>query len=147
MLIVLCVSMLLFVLSKLKSLIAKPKLNLPPGPWTLPLIGSLHHLMTEPNIHRAMRRLSNQHGPLMTLRLGEVKAMVVSSPEAAQEIMKTHDVAFADRLMNATFRALTFDCNDVAFAPYGERWRQLRKICMLELLSATRVLSFRRIRA
>ncbi|TKV99828.1 hypothetical protein SEVIR_8G069500v4 [Setaria viridis] len=139
---------LLVVLSKLKSLlvITKPKHNLPPGPWTLPVIGSLHHLGTSPSIHRAMRRLAQKHGPLMTLRLGEVPALVVSSPEATKEIMKTHDIMFGDRHMNATIATLTFNGNDIAFAPYGERWRHLRKICVLEMLSAARVQSFRHIR-
>ncbi|CAN6362568.1 unnamed protein product [Urochloa humidicola] len=138
---------LVTILSKLKSLlVSKPKLNLPQGPWTLPVIGSIHHLVSGPNLHQAMSRLSRKHGPLMALRLGEVPAVVVSSPEGAQEVTKTHDIKFADRYMNATAGALTFDGNDIAFAAYGERWRQLRKICVLELLSATQVQSFRHIR-
>ncbi|CAM0151217.1 unnamed protein product [Urochloa decumbens] len=147
-LLVLSMSVLLLLLSKLiKSLlVAKPKHNMPPGPWTVPVIGNLHNIITGPNIHRAMRRLSRKHGPLMSLRLGQVPAVVASSPEAVQEVMKAHDIAFSDRHVNATLAALTFDGNDVAFAPYGERWRQLRKICVLELFSAARVLSFRRIR-
>ncbi|CAO2141184.1 unnamed protein product [Urochloa humidicola] len=141
------VFVLLIVLSKLKSLLAaKPKLNLPPGPWSLPVIGNLHHLIGSPNLHHALHRLSQSHGPLMMLRLGEVPAIAVSSPEAAQEVMKTHDISFADRFTNATIGALTFDGGDIAFAPYGERWRQLRKICVLELLSTARVQSFRHIR-
>ncbi|CAL4994538.1 unnamed protein product [Urochloa decumbens] len=141
------VFVLLVVLSKLKSLlVTKPKLNLPPGPWSLPVIGNLHHLIGSPNLHRALSRLSQNHGPLMMIRLGEVSSMVVSSPEAAQEVMKTHDIAFADRFTNATIGALTFDGGDIAFAPYGERWRQLRKICVIELLSNARVQSFRHIR-
>ncbi|CAL4985306.1 unnamed protein product [Urochloa decumbens] len=90
---------LLLLLSKLiKSLlVAKPKHNMPPGPWTVPVIGNLHNVITGPNIHRAMRRLSRKHGPLMSLRLGEVAAVVVSSPEAVQEVMKAHDIAFSDR--------------------------------------------------
>ncbi|KAJ1274770.1 hypothetical protein BS78_05G087000 [Paspalum vaginatum] len=146
-LLVLSVLLLVALCKLLKYLLfAKPNLKLPPGPWTLPVIGSLHHLVASPSIHRAMRGLAQRHGPLMTLRLGEVPVMVVSSPEAAREVLKTHDVLFADRFLNATFSALTFDGNDVAFAPYGERWSQLRKICVLELLSAARVRSFRRIR-
>ncbi|CAN6374616.1 unnamed protein product [Urochloa humidicola] len=142
------VLVLLFVLSKLKSLLttSQPKLNLPPRPWMLPVIGSIHHLVTSPNLYRAMRRLSQKHGPLMMLRLGEVSAMVASSPEAAKEILKTHDITFADRYSNTTMSTLTFDGKDIAFAPYGERWRQLRKICVMELLSATQVQSFRHIR-
>ncbi|KAL6658260.1 hypothetical protein ACP70R_003846 [Stipagrostis hirtigluma subsp. patula] len=141
------VSVLLVVLTKLRSrLAAKPKLNLPPGPSTLPLIGSIHHLVSSPSIYRAMQGLAKKHGPVMMLRLGEVPAVIMSSPEAAREVMKTNDVTFADRHMNATIGALTFHGEDLVFAPYGERWRQLRKICTLELLSAARVLSFRRIR-
>ena len=96
------VVVLLVVVSKLKSLlVTKPKLNLPPGPWTLPLIGSIHHLVTSPSIYRAMRDLAQKHGPLMMLRLGEVPTLVVSSAEA---VTKTHDSAFADRHVNATLR-------------------------------------------
>lgn len=124
----------------------KPEQNLPPGPWTLPLIGSIHHLVSSPVIYRGMRDLANKHGPLMMLRLGEVPTMVVSSPEAAAAIMKTHDVTFADRHLKATLDVLTFNATDLVFGAYGERWRQLRKISVVELLSVSRVQSFRRIR-
>ncbi|RLN42507.1 hypothetical protein C2845_PM01G41310 [Panicum miliaceum] len=110
------VAVLVVVLAKLKSLLAaKPKLNLPPGPWTLPLIGSLHHLVTSPSIYRAMRDLARRHGPLMMLRLGEVPTLVVSSPEAARAVMKMHDITFADRCLNATIAVLTYDGTDLSF--------------------------------
>ncbi|KAK3157650.1 hypothetical protein QOZ80_2AG0125590 [Eleusine coracana subsp. coracana] len=142
------VAVLLVVISKkLKSfLVGKPKLNLPPGPWTLPVIGSLHHLGTNPLIYRTFRRLAEKHGPLMLFHFGEIPMLVVSSPEAAQAVMKTHDTSFADRFANPTLATLTYDKMDMVFAPYGERWRQLRKICVLEMLSAARVQSFRSIR-
>jgi Arc/MetJ family transcription regulator len=95
---------------------------------------------------RTLRALSQKHGPLMMLWMGEVPTLVVSSAEAAQAVLKTHDTSFADRYANATLAALTFDCTDLGCAPYGERWRQLRKICVLELLSSARVQSFHRIR-
>ncbi|CAO2152693.1 unnamed protein product [Urochloa humidicola] len=82
----------------------------------------------------------------MLLHMGELPTVVVSSPEAAREVMRTHDVAFASRPLSATIRALTNSGRDVIFAPYGDRWRQLRKVAITELLSARRVLSFRPVR-
>ncbi|KAK1597254.1 hypothetical protein QYE76_000059 [Lolium multiflorum] len=83
----------------------------------------------------------------MVLRLGEVPTLVVSSREAACEVMKTHDRKFATRPLSATMRVLTNGGRDLAFAPYGEYWRQLRKIAVTELFTARRVLSFRAVRA
>uniref|UniRef100_A0A0D9XIW4 Cytochrome P450 n=1 Tax=Leersia perrieri TaxID=77586 RepID=A0A0D9XIW4_9ORYZ len=83
-----------------------------------------------------MRDLAAKHGPLMRL-----PAVVASSPECAELVLKTHDLAFADRYCSETLRAITFDAGDIAFAPYGERWRQLRKIAVLEVLGAARVRS------
>ncbi|KAF7046996.1 hypothetical protein CFC21_055978 [Triticum aestivum] len=93
-----------------------------------------------------MCELARRHGPVMSLRLGEVPTLVVSSREGARELMKTQDLAFATRPLNATMRVLTDGGRDIVFAPYGEYWRQLRKIAVLELLSAPRILSFRVIR-
>uniref|UniRef100_A0A0D9WSG8 Uncharacterized protein n=1 Tax=Leersia perrieri TaxID=77586 RepID=A0A0D9WSG8_9ORYZ len=42
-----------------------------------------------------MRDLARRHGPVMILRLGEVPTLVVSYPDAAREVMKTHDMACA----------------------------------------------------
>ncbi|VAH10602.1 unnamed protein product [Triticum turgidum subsp. durum] len=122
-------------------------LRLPPGPWQLPVIGSLHHLLLAGQLpHRAMRDLARRHGPAMLLRLGEVPTLVVSSREGAREVMRTHDTAFATRPLSATMRVLTNGGRDIIFAPYGDYWRQLRKIAVAELLTARRVLSFRAIR-
>ncbi|CAO2141195.1 unnamed protein product [Urochloa humidicola] len=60
--------------------------------------------------------------------------------------MRTHDVAFASRPLSATVRLLTNGGRDIIFAPYGDQWRQLRKVAITELLSARRVLPFRRAR-
>ncbi|KAJ1265172.1 hypothetical protein BS78_08G059300 [Paspalum vaginatum] len=120
-------------------------LRLPPGPWQLPIIGSLHHLLGALP-HRSLRRLSWRYGPLMFLKLGEVPVLVVSSREAAKEVMKTHDMVFATRPQTAVIKTLTKQGQAIALTPYGDHWRQLRKICVQELLSAGRVRSFRPVR-
>ncbi|CAM0885420.1 unnamed protein product [Alopecurus aequalis] len=120
-------------------------LRLPPGPWQLPVIGSLHHLVWKLP-HRAMRDLAHRYGPVMLLRLGEVPTLVLSSPDAASEVMKTQDIAFATRPLSTTIRVLSSNGRDMIFAPYGDYWRQLRKIAVTELLTVRRVRSFRTIR-
>ncbi|XP_040380956.1 dolabradiene monooxygenase-like [Oryza brachyantha] len=120
-------------------------LRLPPGPWQLPVIGSLHHLVGKLP-YRVMRDMARRHGPVIMLRLGEVRTVVVSSTEAAREVMKTHDTVFASRPLSATVNVLSNGGKDIVFAPYGDYWRQLRKIAVMELLSTRRVLSFRSIR-
>ncbi|KAF7020926.1 hypothetical protein CFC21_033968 [Triticum aestivum] len=115
------------------------KAKLPPGPWNLPVIGSLHHLVgTKLQPHRALLQLSRRHGPLMLLRLGEVPNVIVSSPEAAMEVLKTNDLAFATRPCGPTMDIVSCGGKGL-LAPYGEHWRQMRKACVTEVLSARQV--------
>ncbi|KAF8378203.1 hypothetical protein HHK36_029540 [Tetracentron sinense] len=120
------------------------RLNLPPSPSKLPIIGNLHQLGTLP--HRSLRALSKKYGPLMLLHLGQAPTLVVSSAEMAIEIMKTHDIALANRPITTAAKAIFYGCRDVGFAPYGEYWRQMRKICVQELLSVKRVQSLNYVR-
>ena len=118
---------------------------LPPSHPPLPIIGNLHRLGWS-HYHRRLRELARRHGPLFLLRLGSVPTIVVSSASVAEEMLKTQDHVFCSRPPQHTARGLFYDCRDVAFSPYGERWRQLCRIAALHLLSAKRVDSFRALR-
>lgn len=60
--------------------------------------------------------------------------------------MKTHDLIFSSRPKLAIAAKLLYDYKDISLAPYGEYWRQLRSIAVLQLLSNKRVYSFRSVR-
>lgn len=64
----------------------------------------------------------------------------------AKEVMKTHDIIFANRPRLVAANVITYGGKGITFSPYGSHWRQMRKICTLELLMTRRVESFRPIR-
>jgi hypothetical protein len=72
--------------------------------------------------------------------------VVISSPDCAREVMKTHDINFAERPPTLASVILAYNSTGIASASCGNYWRQLRKICTLELLSLKRVNSYQPIR-
>ncbi|KAK8987043.1 hypothetical protein V6N11_055360 [Hibiscus sabdariffa] len=118
--------------------------NLPPSPPKLPIIGNIHQLGKPP--HRALRDLSNKYGSLLLLRLGYNPTLVVSSVDMAREIVRSHDIAFSDRPRTTALNHLFYERKGMAFGPYGEYWRQVKKMSVVELFSHQRVQSFQFVR-
>ncbi|KAJ4820185.1 cytochrome P450 family 71 polypeptide [Rhynchospora pubera] len=126
-------------LHKKKATNTRSKLRIPPGPWTLPIIGSLHHLVRSKLPHRTLYNLARSHGPVMLLRAGQTDLVIITSREAAEEVMKTHDANFSDRPLLFTANMCNSGC-DIVFSN-GPYWRQLRRICVNGLLSSKKVKS------
>ncbi|CAM0954599.1 unnamed protein product [Alopecurus aequalis] len=122
------------------------KHRLPPSPRALPIIGNLHQLGSG-HLHRRLHALARRHGPLFLLRLGSVPTIVVSSASLAEAVLKTQDHVFCSRAQSYAARGALYGCRDIAFSPYGDRWRQSRRIAVVHLLSVKRVDSFRALRA
>ncbi|KAG5395904.1 hypothetical protein IGI04_017718 [Brassica rapa subsp. trilocularis] len=107
--------------------------SLPPGPPGLPLVGNIFQLGFNP--HRSLAVFSKTYGPIMSLKLGRSTAVVISSPEAAKEALKTHDHVMSARTFNDPIRAFDHHKHSVVWIPASARWRFLKKIIVQNLLS------------
>ncbi|XP_050215117.1 premnaspirodiene oxygenase-like [Mercurialis annua] len=119
--------------------------TLPPGPMKLPIIGNLHNLAG--NLpHLALSELAKEYGPIMHLQMGEISSVVVSDAKMAKEVLKTHDLKFAQRPQLLVAQIVIYDGKDIAFSPYGEYYKQIKKISSTELLGPKRVQAFASLR-
>ncbi|XLS92416.1 hypothetical protein HN51_068424 [Arachis hypogaea] len=118
--------------------------NLPPGPPYLPLIGNLHQLKQP--FHRAFYELSRKYGKLFSLWFGSRLVVVVSSQTAAQECFSKNDIVLANRPHFLTGKYIGYNDTTLALAPYGDHWRNLRRIATVEVLSTHRITTFLEIR-
>ncbi|KAG8383465.1 hypothetical protein BUALT_Bualt04G0016000 [Buddleja alternifolia] len=118
--------------------------NLPPGPIALPILGHIHLFGKNP--HKRLHHLAQKHGPIMYMRFGFMPVIVVSSPAAAELVLKTHDLVFASRPHSQASKHLGYNQKNILFAPYGPYWRNIRKLCTLELLSQLKIKQFQPMR-
>ncbi|KAF8389636.1 hypothetical protein HHK36_024155 [Tetracentron sinense] len=98
----------------------------PPGPVPLPIVGSLFKLGNRP--HESLAKLAQTYGPLMTLKLGRITTVIVSSESMAKEILQKNDQAFANRTIPDSIRALNHHEVSMAWLPASSKWRNLRKL-------------------
>ncbi|XP_072952246.1 cytochrome P450 81Q32-like [Typha angustifolia] len=129
----------------LQILNPNPSSTTPVVPFALPVFGHLH-LLKQP-IHRTLAALSSRYGPVLLLRLGSRRVLVVSSPSAAEECFTTNDVAFANRPNLLSIVHFGYNGTTIGASPYGPHWRNLRRIAALELFSPARLVALSSVRA
>ncbi|XP_050266149.1 geraniol 8-hydroxylase-like [Quercus robur] len=108
--------------------------KLPPGPKSFPIIGNVFELGDKP--HKMLAKLANTHGPLMSLKLGQITTVVISSAAMAREALQTHDQVFSNRTIPNCIHAHKHQEFGLPWMPVSTRWRNLRKICNSELFSS-----------
>ncbi|CAL5356000.1 unnamed protein product [Camellia sinensis] len=108
---------------------------LPPGPRSLPVVGILTFFDLE--LHSCFASLSQTYGPIMRLPMGTKVGIVVSSPFATQEMLRDHDITFANReVPELASTAVAKGDLDIVFSPHGPGWQMLRKVCVREVLDS-----------
>ncbi|KAG2702070.1 hypothetical protein I3760_06G074100 [Carya illinoinensis] len=128
-----CLPLLLLVKKKLAAQRQNKQLHPPPSPPKppiignfppkLPIIGNLHQLGEL--CHQSLWRLFKKYGPVILIKLGRISNIVISSAEAVREVLKVHDLDCCSRPPLNTNRRLTYNYQDIAFAPYGQYWREI----------------------
>ncbi|KAF7130723.1 hypothetical protein RHSIM_Rhsim10G0065100 [Rhododendron simsii] len=118
--------------------------NLPPSPRPLPVIGHLH-LIKQP-LHRTFHKLSQTLGPVFSVRFGSQLVVVVSSPSAVEECFTRNDIVLANRPRTTGGKYLGYNYTTVVDSPYGDHWRNLRRLMSVEILSTSRLNGFLSIR-
>uniref|UniRef100_A0A803P3G5 Cytochrome P450 n=1 Tax=Cannabis sativa TaxID=3483 RepID=A0A803P3G5_CANSA len=111
--------------------------NLPPTPPSLPIIGHLH--LVKPPLHRALRNLSTKYGDVFSLRFGFRQVVVVSSPSVVEECFTKNDVVLANRPQLLAAKHIGYNSTNMVDTPYGDHWRNLRRIGATEIFSSGRL--------
>ncbi|XP_047334769.1 cytochrome P450 81C13-like [Impatiens glandulifera] len=109
--------------------------NLPPSPPSLPIIGHIHLINKTPQ-HKSLSTLSSKYGPILFLKFGSRPILLISSPSAAEECFTKNDIIFANRPQTMAGDHLTYNYTTFVFAPYGDLWRCLRRVSVIELFSS-----------
>ncbi|MBA0791015.1 hypothetical protein Gohar_015621 [Gossypium harknessii] len=105
----------------------------------LPLIGHMLLLRGQRTLAHTWAVMADKYGPIFTFRLGVFPALIISNHEAVKECFTTNDRVLANRPRSNAGIYLGYDHAGFGFAPYGEYWRQVRKLAMVELLSTRRL--------
>ncbi|CAO2828070.1 unnamed protein product [Amaranthus hypochondriacus] len=120
-------------------------LNLPPGPKGLPLIGNLHQFEpSKPHIY--FSNLAKIYGPILSLKFGCRQVIVIQSSKLAKEVLQTQDLNFCNRPKLVGCQRLSYNGLDIVFTPFGDYFREIKKISVVHLFSSKRVESFASVR-
>ncbi|KAF6160698.1 hypothetical protein GIB67_019638 [Kingdonia uniflora] len=117
----------------------RSRMNTPPEPRRWPIIGHLHLLGGPGLLHVKLAKLAEKYGPVMLLHIGARPTLIVTDADAAKECFTTNDLTFASRPRLSTGKILGYDFAGIVWTPYGSYWRDLRRICTIELLSSHRL--------
>ncbi|KAL6320468.1 hypothetical protein AAG906_007547 [Vitis piasezkii] len=120
-----------------------PKLKLPPGPTTVPIIGNLQWLLKSSlELEPILRNLHTKYGPIITLQMGSYPAIFISTNSLAHKILVQNGVVFANRPEGPANRIINSNQRNMASAIYGPTWRLLRRNLTAEILHPLRVRSY-----
>lgn len=118
--------------------------RLPPGPRPWPVVGNLTHIA--PVRFKCFMDWAQTYGPVMAVWMGPTLNVVVSSADAAREMLKEKDPALASRPLTRAAARFSRNGQDLIWADYGPHYVKVRKVCTVELFTAKRLEALKSVR-
>ncbi|KAJ8570581.1 hypothetical protein K7X08_037553 [Anisodus acutangulus] len=117
-----------------------------PGSW--PIIGHLRGFGDGENVPlaRTFGKLSDQYGPIFTIKLGMFRYCVINNWEAAKDCFTIHDKELAARPISLAAEHYGYNYARFSFANYGPYYCQVRKLVLQNVLSSTRLEKVKHVR-
>ncbi|KAJ8587523.1 cytochrome P450 [Rhizopogon salebrosus TDB-379] len=103
---------------------SESSLPLPPSPPTWRLWG---HILPPRNPFLTVAEWIDEHGPVVTIRSGTEKIVIIGRHDAAVDIMEKQGASVADRPRMIAGGEMFTGGLSILFAPVGDRFRRMRK--------------------
>ncbi|KAA0708661.1 Cytochrome P450 2J2 [Triplophysa tibetana] len=108
----------------------KPPKDFPPGPWSLPIIGDLHHI-DQTRIHLQLAKFAEKYGNVLSVRIFGARFVVLNGYKQVKQVYVLQGENFADR-PNIPFIYDIFGDNGLG-ASSGYKWKQQRRFALSTL--------------
>uniref|UniRef100_A0A7N0TQS3 Cytochrome P450 n=1 Tax=Kalanchoe fedtschenkoi TaxID=63787 RepID=A0A7N0TQS3_KALFE len=110
----------------------------PSPPYCLPILGHFHLLNPTkiPLLHLTYQALSAKYGDTLLLRFGTRRILLLSSATAVERCFVQNDVIFANRPETLSTEIIGYNRSNMGSAPYGDHWRNLRRVAAINIFSA-----------
>ncbi|KAH9929109.1 cytochrome P450 [Epithele typhae] len=125
---VLCISLVGYALSTLRRRSRSCLLPFPPGPKGLPLVGNVLDFPTRQTWHDHLG-VRCCTGDVLHFRVLGESIIVLNSAAAVTELLEKNSANTADRARSVDLMVeLTGNTHNFGFMPYGQRWRDHRRV-------------------
>ncbi|KAI9095340.1 hypothetical protein K1719_026374 [Acacia pycnantha] len=82
----------------------------------------------------------------MTIKLGSITNIVISSPDLAKEALQTHNIAFSGKTVPHTLQTHGHHKVSVVFLDPSLQWKTLRRACITKIFSSSQLDSTQNLR-